>query len=132
MIKVDRNLIRKYFDELQIATRLDDDGDLQLIQEADNDFGYDVYIFVTILDGRLAYAAAAPDFKPEGDFLEMVNNHNLNNCIPTAVVSQGELRMSYTFVLDEDVSEAYIKNNCIIFPLSAIWNSFVKFGQGEY
>ncbi len=35
---IDRNLIRSYSDELKIATHIDDDGDMVVIQSADEDF----------------------------------------------------------------------------------------------
>lgn len=125
-MKVDLSLIRHYFDELQIATRIDEDGDLVIVQDADEDFPYDVTIFVTVLDGRLTYNAYAGEYTPPGDLLEVANSHNCRSCIPVAVVRDGILRMTYSFFLDEDVSEDHIKKNCIMFALSSIWQAFVN------
>ena len=57
---IDKNIIRGYLDELRISTRLDDDGDMVVVQSADEDFGHDVVIFVMVNNNRLSYAAGAP------------------------------------------------------------------------
>lgn len=53
---IDKNIIRGYLDELRISTRLDDDGDMVIVQSADEDFGHDVVIFVMVNNNRLSYA----------------------------------------------------------------------------
>lgn len=123
---VDLNLIRRYLDELQVPTLLDDDGDLVVTQAADSDFEHKVLIFITVNNGRVSYSAGAPDYAPEGDLLYLVNRHNLRSIMPMAVVRNDAIRMEYTFVLDEEVSESYIKNNCIVMILSAIWHAFLN------
>lgn len=124
---IDLDLIRTYFDELQIATRIDDDGDLVLVQGADEDFGHDVVIFVMVRNNRLSYAAGVPDYKPEGDLLALANRHNCRSVLPTAVVREDSIRMECSFLLDEEVSKEYIVENCIKVVLGSIWRSFVDF-----
>lgn len=124
---VDRNLIRHYLDELQVPTLLDDDGDLIVTQAADSDFDHNVLIFITVNNGRITYSAGAPDYAPEGDLLYLANRHNQRSIMPMAVVRNDAVRMEYSFVLDEEVSENYIKNNCIVMILSAIWHAFLNF-----
>lgn len=126
---IDKNFIRECFDELKIATRLDDDGDMVVVQNADSDFAHDVVIFVIVSNNRLSYIAAAPDFKPEGDLLVMCNKHNCTRVMPTAVVREGELRMETSFLLDEEVSREFITENCVKMPLAFIWRAFCDFGK---
>ena len=38
---IDKNQIRTYFDELRIPTRIDEDGDMVVVQSADEDFGHE-------------------------------------------------------------------------------------------
>ena len=64
---VDKKLIRDYLDELHISTRIDDDGDMVIVQSADDDFGHDVVIFVIVNNNRLSYAAGAPGYEPVQD-----------------------------------------------------------------
>lgn len=64
---VDKKLIREYLDELHISTRIDEDGDMVIVQSADEDFGHDVVIFVIVNNNRLSYAAGAPGYEPVQD-----------------------------------------------------------------
>lgn len=128
---IDRNLIRGYLDELQIATRIDDDGDLVIVQGADQDFGHDVVIFVIVNDNRLSYAAGAPGYTPSQDLYHLANRHNCRRNLPTAVVREGNIRMECSFLLDEEVSKEYIVENCIKMVLSSIWHGFAQLDQED-
>ncbi len=128
---IDLQQIRKYFDELNIPTRIDEDGDMVVIQDADSDFGHNVVVFVMVSNNRLSYAAASPTYEPAGDVYELCNRHNCRRNLPTAVVRDGKVRMEYSFLLDEEVSEAYIKENCITMVLGSIWNGFMTFEAEE-
>lgn len=122
---IDRNTIRQYLDELQVATRIDDDGDMVIVQGADADFGHDVVIFVMVHNNRLSYAAGAPGYQPAtADPLVLANRHNCRSNLPTAVVRDGNVRMECSFLLDEEVSKEYIVENCIKMVLGSIWHAF--------
>lgn len=123
---IDKNLIRGYFDELKISTRLDDDGDIMVVQSADEDFGHDVVIFVMVNNNRLSYAAGAPGYEPRQDVYYLANRHNCRRNLPTAVVRDGNVRMECSFLLDEEVSKAYIVENCIKMVLGSIWRAYVE------
>jgi len=122
---IDKTLIRQYLDELHISTRIDDEGDMVIVQSADDDFGHDVVIFVIINNNRLSYAAGSPGYKPAGDPLFLANRHNSRRNLPTAVVRDGNIRMECSFLLDEEVSKAYIVENCIKMVLGSIWRAYV-------
>ena len=122
---IDKNIIRGYLDELRISTRLDDDGDMVIVQSADEDFGHDVVIFVMVNNNRLSYAAGAPGYEPRQDPYHLANRHNCRRNMPTAVVRDGNVRMECSFLLDEEVSKAYIVENCIKMVLGSIWQSYV-------
>lgn len=122
---VDKNLIRGYLDELRISTRLDDDGDMVIVQSADEDFGHDVVIFVMVNNNRLSYAAGAPGYEPRQDPYHLANRHNCRRNLPTAVVRDGSVRMECSFLLDEEVSKAFIVENCIKMVLGSIWRAYV-------
>lgn len=122
---IDKVLIRTYLDELHISTRIDDDGDIVIVQGADEEFAHDVVIFVMVNNNRLSYAAGAPDYSPAGNPLELANRHNCRKNMPTAVVRDGNIRMECSFLLDEEVSKEYIVENCIKMVLGSIWHAFV-------
>ena len=122
---IDKNIIRGYLDELRISTRLDDDGDMVVVQSADEDCGHDVVIFVMVNNNRLSYAAGAPGYEPRQDPYHLANRHNCRRNLPTAVVRDGNVRMECSFLLDEEVSKAYIVENCIKMVLGSIWRAYV-------
>ncbi len=122
---IDKNIIRGYLDELRISTRLDDDGDMVVVQSADEDFGHDVVIFVMVNNNRLSYAAGAPGYEPRQDPYHLANRHNCRRNLPTAVVRDGNVRMECSFLLDEEVSKSYIVENCIKMVLGSIWRAYV-------
>ena len=122
---IDKNIIRGYLDELRISTRLDDDGDMVVVQSADEDFGHDVVIFGMVNNNRLSYAAGAPGYEPRQDPYHLANRHNCRRNLPTAVVRDGNVRMECSFLLDEEVSKAYIVENCIKMVLGSIWRAYV-------
>ena len=122
---IDKNIIRGYLDELRISTRLDDDGDMVVVQSADEDFGHNVVIFVMVNNNRLSYAAGAPGYEPRQDPYHLANRHNCRRNLPTAVVRDGNVRMECSFLLDEEVSKAYIVENCIKMVLGSIWRAYV-------
>lgn len=122
---IDKNIIRGYLDELRISTRIDEDGDMVVVQSADEDFGHDVVIFVMVNNNRLSYAAGAPGYQPAQDPYHLANRHNCRRNLPTAVVRDGNVRMECSFLLDEEVSKAYIVENCIKMVLGSIWRAYV-------
>ncbi len=123
---IDKNLIRGYLDELHISTRIDDDGDMVIVQSADNDFGHDVVIFVIVNNNRLSYSAGASGYRPAQDPFTLANRHNCRRYLPTAVVRDGNVRMECSFLLDEEVSKAFIVENCIKMVLGSIWRAYVE------
>lgn len=128
---IDKQQIRQYLDELNISTRIDDDGDMVIVQTADEDFGHDVVIFVMVNDNRLSYAAGAPGYVTSQDPMILANRHNCTRNMPTAVVRDGNIRMECSFLLDEEVSKAYIVENCIKMVLGSIWQGFVNLEKDE-
>ena len=45
---IDKYIIRDILDEMHVATSFDDDGDLMVVQQADEDFVYDVVIYIIV------------------------------------------------------------------------------------
>lgn len=125
MNAIDKYIIRDILDEMQIASSYDSDGDLLVLQHADEDFVYNVYVFMIVRNNRLTFIANAPDYEPKGSLLELANRHNCRRNLPTAVVVDDRLRMEYSYLLDEEVSREYIRENCIGMTLGAIWHGFM-------
>lgn len=129
---MDRNYIRSLLDRLDVPTRLDDDGDLMVTLDADNDFPHDLFICIVVEDGnRINLIGAAPDYHPEEDLYVLANRHNNRANYPTAVVRSGSIRMEYSFFIDEEVSDEYIKYDCLKRQISAFWNAFVNLEKAD-
>lgn len=116
--------IRSYFDKLNVATGRDDDGDLVVILHKDEDFGHDVTVWISVFnDSRLAFIAAASDYRPEGDLYYLVNRSNSRRNFPTAVVRGQEIRLEYSFLITEEVSDEYMVN-IIRTTMSSMWTAY--------
>ena len=128
---IDKYIIRDILDEMHVATSFDDDGDLMVVQQADEDFVYDVVIYIIVNDNRLTFMAMAQDYEPDGDLLFLANRHNCRKNMPTAVVRNGHVRMEYSFLLDEEVSREYIRENCLGMALGSIWHGFMNLERDD-
>lgn len=124
MNAIDKNIIRSYLEELQISVSVDDDGDLVIVQTADEDFPHDVVIFIMVNNNRLSFAAGAPGYTVSSDPYKLANRHNCTHILPMAVVRGENIRMECSFLLDEEVSKEYIVNNCIRMSIASIWRAF--------
>ena len=59
MKTIDKHIIRDILDEMHIASSFDEDGDLMIVQQADENFVYDVAIYILVNDNRLSFLSAA-------------------------------------------------------------------------
>lgn len=125
---IDQNIICSYLDEIGVTYNLED-GDLVVVQPGDSDFPHHVAVFIFVNNNRLSYVAGAHGFRPDGDIYRRVNDFNVAHKLPVAVVRDGELRMEYSFLLDEEVSKEYIIENCIKLVFGSIWLAFVDFAK---
>ena len=123
---IDLRSVRDFLDELHIPSSYDDDGDLMVVLHADEDFVYDVVVYLLVQDDRLTFLAQAFDYEPTGNPYELANRHNCRNTMPMAVVRDGIIRMEYSFLLDEEVSHEYVRDNCVRMPISSIWHAFMN------
>lgn len=118
-----KDQIRGYLDSLNVATRIDDDGDLLIQLSADDDFGHDVFIHVVVDSRSISFYGISPGYEvPNPLFIANRSNGRLN--YPTAVVRGDQIRMEYALFITEDVSDEYIKGS-LNRILSAIWKAFI-------
>lgn len=136
MVKgITRDLIRKYLDDLGVSTRVDDDGDLFTILRADNDFDHDVIIYYSVNNNWLRVFGYAMDYEVpdsnKGRVLLALNEHNQTHATPTGVLEtkNNAIKFKHSLLLDEEVSETYIKENGIKMGNSGIWHAFVDFNK---
>ena len=124
---LDIQYIRTLFDRIGVPTRLDADGDIIVTLDADDDFESDVVVCVSVENAnRLSFIGWASTYEPKGDLLFLANRHNSRRNYPTAVVRDGSVRMEYSFVISEEVSDEYIADICIRQTVSSMWTSFIE------
>ncbi len=130
---ISRDLIRNYLDQIGISTRVDNDGDLFTILSADNDFGHDVIIYYIVQDNWLRIYGYASDYEVsnsnKGRVLLALNEFNQLHSTPVGVLENNSIKFKHCLLLDEEVSEAYIKENGIRLGHSSIWRAFVDFDK---
>lgn len=121
---ITKEQVRNCLDKLGVSSRLDNDGDLVTVFNADETFPYNVYITIIVDNNRVSYISGAPDYHPQTDPLFLVNRSNARRNYPTAVVRGGEIRMEYSYYITEEVSEEYLTQTVIRMILSSIWTAY--------
>lgn len=117
--------LREIVDSLQLSNRIDGDGDMNVVFGPSEEFAHNVQVWFTLESGvRLTVVAAARDFKLEGNLLQLANLYNNRFIAPTAVVRNGELIFEYSFMLNEEVSDEFLREDIVLFILSAISSAY--------
>ena len=136
MVKgISRDLIRNYLDQINISSRIDDDGDLYTVLSADNDFDHDVIIYYTVSGNWLRIFGLAANYtvsdSNKGRVLLALNEFNSSHSTPTGVLEKDRIRFKHSLLLDEEVSEEYIKENGLKLGTTSIWHAFVDFNKQQ-
>ncbi|MBQ7690699.1 MAG: hypothetical protein IJT30_05870 [Muribaculaceae bacterium] len=131
--EISRDLIRGYLDDVGVSTRIDDDGDIFTLLRADENFNHDVAVFFNVNGNWLWIFGQAHNLTVEESdktrVLKILNEHNRKAKIVNGYMMKETIRFEHCYLLDEEVSEAYIKENCLRMTVSAIWHSFCDFGK---
>lgn len=129
---IDINLVRSMCDKANLATTVDNDGDLYLLLNADQDYGHNVIVFFSVTDNKWLRTFAMTDMEiPQnrlGDAMVRVNRYNEKNYLMKAYITEnGRLFVERNELIDENVSEEFVINNCVkIFPPAA-WSFFKEY-----
>jgi len=132
MVKnVSKNELRGYLDELGLVNKIDSDGDVAVLFEADENFGHDVYMYFNFSDenkGKITAFAVAPEFKINNDdvahLLIKCNEWNTNTLVGMAYCINNQPRISNVIFTDEPVSESYFKENFLKLTLQMFWKFY--------
>lgn len=131
--RISRDLIRMYLDEMGVTTRIDEEGDLVTVLKADDDFSHDVVIFYMVRGGWLHVEGQAVDYnvdeKERIRVLEALNEHNGSHTMSFGFLYKGLIKFKHSLLIDEEVSEAYLKKNGLRLGIYTIWRSFVELDQ---
>lgn len=133
---ISTSFIRGLCDELGFKTTIDSDGDISLILGADADFGHDVLVFIRVANNKLLRVFSMSDFKIEqrdvAKTLVKLNEYNRTKTYMTGYLQDdGRVIVERIECIDENVSEEYIKLNCIKECVGVSWN-FFKNNFSEY
>lgn len=134
--EISQRYISDVLDNCGLNSQIDDDCDLVVIMHADSNFGYNVQIYYTVEDNKwLRVMGVAPDFDSrcynKQRVLDAINAYNRNQRMVKAYLhSNGRRVVCERYeLIDEYVSEDYIKNNCIKKNTARIWQAFVMIGR---
>ena len=126
--------VRDFLDEIHLTSRYDDNGNLEVVFGASEEFVYDIVIIISTDNDRLSYFSFAPGYTPRtADPFRLANSHNRRCYMPVCVV-RGEdehIDFEYSYLLDEEVSEEFVRENCVVMPIRCILRSFADL-EKEY
>jgi len=133
---ISTSFIRGLCDEIGYTTSIDSDGDISIRLSADSDFGHEVLIFIRVLDNKLLRIFSMADFTigqhNVGMTLVKLNEYNQKKTYMTAYLqNDGHVVVERMELIDVNVSEEFIKENCIKTCASISWN-FFKDNFSEY
>lgn len=123
--------VRSLCDKIGFNTKVNEDGDIILRLDADSDFGHDVIIFLQVTDDKLLRVFAMTDIKiPQSNvgktLIKLNEYNNLNLYMKAYLLDDGHLVVERHELIDENVSEEFIKENCIKLCISSCWQFFKK------
>lgn len=133
---ISTSFIRGLCDEIGYTTSVDSDGDILIRLSADNYFGHDVLVFIRVSDNKLLRIFSLTDLTigqhDVGKTLVKLNEYNHMKSYMTAYLqNDGRVVVERLEVIDVNVSEEFIKENCIKACVSISWN-FFKDNFSEY
>lgn len=133
---IDINMVRSFCDRANFATTVDQDGDLYLVFSADSDFGHNVVVYFGVTDNKWLRLFAMADMEVTqdrlGETMVRINNFNSSNYLLKAYLTEkGRIFVERNELIDENVSEEFIMENCIRFFPPAAWK-FFKTNFGDY
>ncbi len=133
--EISQKYISDLLDELNFESGIDYDCDLFIILDADSDFEYNVQIYYTVEDNHwLRVWAIAPDFDSQcankQKVLDAINKCNAaQKFVKAYLMNDNRIIIERYELIDEYVSDDYIKINCLKAVSSALWQAFVRIGN---
>ncbi len=123
--------LRDYLDANGVSTRKDSDGDLFTVLPADSDFEHNVVVYYTISGNSVRVWGFATEFSVTEEnmarVLFTINELNKTKTIPKGYLADDRIIAEQYYLLDEEVSDEYIKENVLKFTTAAIWKFFCGF-----
>lgn len=133
---ISQRLISDSLDEIGIDSNIDSDCDLYVILHADDDFRYNVQIYYVVQDNKwLRIYAVSPNFESrcynKQKTLEAINKCNSELKMAKVYLHSNGTRIIVERyeLIDEYISEDYLKKNILKFNTACIWKTFVRLGQ---
>lgn len=129
--KISKKDFRKLLDELNISSKLTENGFISVILDADEDFGYDVVVFFNVDEnsGELTglSSTVGTDFDiPDNELANsyIICNEWNSTHIVKAYVRDNSFWTRYIVFNDESVSEDFIKENFIKICIGISWKFY--------
>ena len=132
---ISASFIRELCDEIGFRTEIDSNGFISLCLSKDEDFGHDVLVVFSVDNNRLHIFSFARGLEIEqrdvAKTLVKLNKYNAKGYMTAYLSGDGDVMVDRLELLDEEVSESFIKENCIKLCVQVCWN-FFKENFAEY
>ena len=133
---ISQRLISDSLDEIGFDSNIDKDCDLYIILHGDGDFPYNVQIYYEVENNKwLRVFAVSPDLDSRC-YNRQRNLEAINKCNSEQKMTKAYLHNNGTRIIveryeliDEYVSDDYLKKNCLQFNTQCMWRAFVRLGQ---
>lgn len=133
---ISQRLISDSLDEIGFDSNIDKDCDLYIILHGDGDFPYNVQIYYEVENDKwLRVFAVSPDLDSRC-YNRQRNLEAINKCNSEQKMTKAYLHNNGTRIvveryelIDEYVSDDYLKKNCLKFNTQCMWRAFVRLGQ---
>lgn len=121
-----REFLRNLLDECCFVTRIDKEGDICALLDADDDFPHDVVLYFLIREGWMGMHAFVPDWNlnltPEQQF-HIENRFNSERKLPKLYFRDDTLILEHWIVIESNFSKTFIINS-IKYLTGIFWKSF--------
>lgn len=133
---ISQRLISDSLDEMGFDSNIDRDCDLFIILRGDTDFRFNVQVYYEVENDKwLRVFAVSPEFDSRC-YNRQRNLEAINKCNSEQKMTKAYLHSNGTRIvveryelIDEYVSNDYLKKNCLKFNTTCIWKAFVRLGQ---
>lgn len=124
-------LVRSLLAKADISVVQDKDGRFLTVLKSNEQFNHDVVIRYIVRGECLLMVgqASAYDVPAEcrSDVILALNIHNMRRYACAGALHDNTIMFKHSLMVDEDVSEEHILENCVKAGTESIWNAFVEF-----
>lgn len=112
---ISNEIVKECLDILELIYNEHDDGAISVSFNEMEEFPHAITTVIRVQDENFViFDSYAEDYHPDGDLLELANRHNTRFFSPACYIdSDQDVVMHRTFIINDEVSPAFILNDVI-------------------